>query len=277
MTAQVKPRPHISPSQINTFTRCGEAYRRSYIEREKLPPGVALLRGTSVHAGAELNNKQKIKSRKDISVKKIVEASVARFKNGIKADGLLLTSDEQGIGQRKVVGQAIDSTARMAEYYRLYMAPRRQPRAVEITHQITLPGTEYDLLGRLDMITDREEIQDLKTGKKPRSQRDWDTDVALSAYALTYQAIHKKKPRGILIDQIVQRKNGDIQGFEFSTSRTRDDMAVLVNRVNAMMGALRAGVFIPANTGSWWCSERWCGYARTCPYFNGSRIKGEET
>ena len=53
-------KPYISPSQLNTFENCGEAYKRRYLDKEIIPPVVAALRGTGVHRGAEMNFVQKI-------------------------------------------------------------------------------------------------------------------------------------------------------------------------------------------------------------------------
>lgn len=48
---------HISYSQISTYLKCGEKYRRNYIEMEKLPPNAAMVVGSSIHYGVEIANK----------------------------------------------------------------------------------------------------------------------------------------------------------------------------------------------------------------------------
>lgn len=45
---------HISYSQISTYLKCGEKYRRNYIEMEKLPPNAAMVCGSSIHYGLEV-------------------------------------------------------------------------------------------------------------------------------------------------------------------------------------------------------------------------------
>ena len=42
-------KPYLSPSQMGMYCRCGEQYRRRYIEKEIIPPGFALIKGGSVH------------------------------------------------------------------------------------------------------------------------------------------------------------------------------------------------------------------------------------
>ena len=48
----------IHQSTANTALRCGEQFRRLYIEDERIPPGIAAGRGTGVHKANEVNLKQ---------------------------------------------------------------------------------------------------------------------------------------------------------------------------------------------------------------------------
>lgn len=51
---------HLSISQINMLGRCGEQYRRRYIEGEKIPPGIAALVGRGVDDSVTINLQNKI-------------------------------------------------------------------------------------------------------------------------------------------------------------------------------------------------------------------------
>jgi hypothetical protein len=261
-------KPYISPSQLDMYTKCGEQYRRRYIEKHKIPPGIALIKGSSVHGAAALNYQQKVESKTDLPTKSIVECSVAAFENITKADGVLLSEEEESVGQAKVLGDAKDSTARMAGEFAEKIAPTRQPVAVEITQRIEIPESPYDLLGILDQEY-TEGLGDLKTGKKKLSQEDIDKSIQFSFYALTFKARHKKDPR-IFIDNVTDGKSG-ASSNQMETSRNGADYKVLVNRINNMIGGLRAGIFTPAPVGAWWCSDRFCGYWKTCCYVSAER------
>lgn len=52
-------RPQLHPSALGMFARCGEQFRRRYVEGERIPPGVAAVVGTGVHlaVGADLREK----------------------------------------------------------------------------------------------------------------------------------------------------------------------------------------------------------------------------
>ncbi len=249
---------------LELYAKCGEAYRRRYIEKHKIPPGIALIKGSSVHGAAALNYGQKIESKTDLPTKDIVDASVSAFDNIHKADGILLSDEEESTGHAKVLGEAKDSTARMAQEFAENIAPTRQPVAVEITQRIIVPEATHDLLGILDQEY-ADGLGDLKTGKKKLSQEDIDKSIQFSFYALTFKARHKFDPR-IYIDQVMDGKTQQLE-----TSRTREDYKALVARINTMLRGVAAGVFSPAPVGAWWCSARWCGYWQTCPYVNSER------
>ena len=58
---------------------------------------------------------------------------------------------------------------------------------------------------------------------------------------------------------------------QLDSTRSEEDFKVLLRRIEVATKALEKGVFVPAQTTDWWCNERWCGYAKTCPYFHGRK------
>lgn len=48
---------YISFSQFSTYLKCGERYRRSYVNKEKMPPNVNMVVGSSIHYAIEVANK----------------------------------------------------------------------------------------------------------------------------------------------------------------------------------------------------------------------------
>ena len=57
-----KPKPHLSISQLEMLSKCGEQYRRRYIEEEIIPPAVAMLVGRSVDKSVDENLIHKIQT-----------------------------------------------------------------------------------------------------------------------------------------------------------------------------------------------------------------------
>ena len=154
-------KPYISPSQIFTYSKCGEIYRRRYIEKEVIPPGIAQTKGLSVHKGAEFNFKPKIQTKKDKPVGDVVDFSVAAFEGQVENEGLSLNSEEEGRGKKIVVGEAKDKTAKMASVLMTHVAPRYQPVTVEEPVVVPLETSTHDLKGIIDLEVEDGSIVDL--------------------------------------------------------------------------------------------------------------------
>lgn len=267
---------HISPSQLGTYENCGEAYKRRYIEKDIIPPGCAAHRGRGIHRGAEMNFSQKIESKVDLKRDDIVDRAVAEFEASIKADGVLLSPDEEARGKGVVVGEEKDTVVSLAGLFSDEVAPVYQPTFVEEKIKIELPNSPRDLLGILDLTATiikepgrGEGIVDYKSGKKTKPQRDFDVSSQLSLYDLAYRAKRGKAPDFIQVEQLVDLKVP--KRVTNMTVRSVGDFHATIARVNAMIQGLEAGIFMPASAGAWNCSPKWCGYWGTCPYVNSER------
>lgn len=269
-------KPYISPSQLSTFENCGEAYRRRYIEKEIIPPGVAALRGSGVHKGAEMNFSQKITTRVDLPKDQIVDRAVAEFEGRMKVDGLFLDPVAAARGKDIVVGEEKDVTVKLAGLFSDEVAPVYQPTAVEKKITIELPESPRDILGILDFTGEiilnpgPEGIVDYKTGVKTKSQNEFDVSAQITLYDLAYRAARGKAPDFLRVEQLIALKKGP-KRVTNETTRSTPDFKAAVARVNSMVGALEKGAFLPANPGAWNCSPKWCGYFASCKYVNSER------
>ncbi|TXH55787.1 MAG: hypothetical protein E6Q97_08060 [Desulfurellales bacterium] len=259
------PKPYLSSSRLETFWRCGEQYRRRYEERHIVPPGIALLVGTGLHVGSETNFRQKIESHVDLPIDDVIDAAVAGFETRLHKDSFELTSEEQSIGAKKIIAQAKDQVAALAEIHAIEQAPDYQPIAVEAVTLIELPGTTHDLLTVTDLRDDMGRVVDLKTSGAAKTQHEVDASIQLTAYAAAYRADYGVDPTEVRLDVLKKTKRVDRQILK--STRGEADYLVLANRIDATLAAINAGIFTPTSPISWQCSERWCGYARTCPYF----------
>jgi hypothetical protein len=243
-------------------------FRRKHIEHERTLPGVAALRGTAVHAGARCNHDQKKKSFRDLPKSQIIEASVAGFKEAKETEGFRLTPEEMSIGVKPTLARTVDSVAMLAGLYADKIAPGLQPVLVEEQISFTLPGG-VTFQGKLDLSTDDKRIKDLKTAGKRKSQKDADDSLQGTLYTLLFRALTGEYPAGFDLEVLVASKEPEVQHLR--SNRTERDVAVLINRVNAMIRAMRAGIFSPAAVGSWICGPRFCGFHDTCPFYNAER------
>jgi hypothetical protein len=266
-------RPYVSPSQLDMFCRCGEQYRRRYLEKEIIPPGIAALKGTGFHRGAETNMRQKLESHVDLPPSQIVEAAVAGFEAQL-AGGVQLSDEEVAVGMRKVVADAKDDVAEMALVHAQDQAPDYQPVLVEERVTIALPGPR-DLLGIIDLVDSHHRVVDFKTSGKKKAQSEVDNSVQLTVYAAAYQRLTGHIPSEVRLDTVVRTKTRcDRQVL--SSQRTGADFNALANRINVIVQAIEAGSFTPAAPGSWCCSPKWCGYWSECPFVNSERRDAAE-
>ncbi len=261
-------KPHVSPTQLDMHAKCGMQYHFRYVEGIIIPPGTAMMKGTSVHGAAKVNNRQKIESHKDLPIAELKEAAAAAFE-GAQSGGYRLDDEERDRGEKVVMGEAKDRAVAMTEVYGKEIAPAYQPGFVEKRFRILLPGPR-DLVGIIDMADIRRNVVDLKTTAKKKSQADADASLQLTTYAAGHKAITGHDAASLKLETVVQTKTKTYRQT-LQTSRTAASQQVLANRINAMTESLAAGVIVPAPPSAWWCSRKWCGYHSMCPFVENGR------
>lgn len=261
-------KPHLSATQLDSYCKCGEAYRRRYMEGEKIPPNVAMLKGTGFHRGAEHNFRQKITSHEDLKASDIVDAAVAAFDFEVEK-GVELAGDDKLRGKTVVVAETKDDLAKVVEVHARDQAPDYQPVFVEEPFTLELPGSR-DLKGVIDLADDLRRVTDLKSAGKSKSQSDADNSVQLTIYAAGHHALTGNPPTEVRLDTIVTTKTKTYRDVKAS-ERGVEDFNALANRIDAVNAGVDKGVFAPATPGAWWCGPKWCGYWNTCPFVNSHR------
>lgn len=267
-------KPYVSPSQLDMFCKCGEQYRRRYIEKEIIPPGIALLQGGAFAKATEGNMRQKIESHADVPAADIEEMASAAFDTAL-AGGYALTKDEESRGAATVLGEAKDQTVEMAGFHIAKQAPDYQPVLVEERVRIELPNSTHDLLGIMDLADDKDRVTDFKTSGKRKNQNDVDSSVQLTTYAAAFKAKTGREASEVRLDTVVQLKSGMVRDVQKS-DRKEADYKALANRISLVTVAIQKGVFTPASPMSWWCAAKWCGYHSTCPFVNSERKAAAE-
>lgn len=267
-----KMHPVVRQSSLNMLWRCGIQYHRRYDLGEIMPPGIAMLRGSSFHAGAAHNLSQKIASGVDLPVKEIVDFAVTDFTGRIN-QGYFLTPDEKAIGAKKVIAETKDSLPRFCDAFCSVISPRIQPVWVEEEITIELPE-KCDLSGILDCAT-KDTLYEFKTRSRRPPERDVHIDPQLTFYAMLFRFKAENLPSHILQENVIDRKGAaEVVGFE--TTRRERDIVMLINRVNNALKVIEAQAYVPAPPTAWWCDERFCGYALSCPYYTNPRKRQEE-
>ena len=263
---------HLSASSLGTFSRCGEAWRRRYIERDVVAPTGALIRGKAFHHGAAENMRQKIDSGKDMTVADIQDVSTDNAKNEFQDSEIDAKEQEQ----------IIDVVATMAQGHVDLQAPSIMPEEVEKEFRIELPDISRDFLGYIDVVgktVDDGELKvvDWKTSKKSPNATDVFDSIQLTAYASHVMTERNLSSIGVRLDHLILTPKAKAPKRKVLESvRDGVDVAALGQRVTVIAKSIDAGIFPPAAVGSWNCSEKWCGYWKTCPYVNAERKAGAD-
>lgn len=269
MSVQTEKRPHLSPSQITMYLRCGEQYRRRYMEGETLPPGVAMLSGKSCHKAIEGNFRQKIETHEDLPRDDFADLAAAAFDEEAAGD-IGFNEEEASRGSKIVLGEAKDKTVGAATFHGERQAPDYQPAIVEEWVRIPLPSADRDLLGVIDLADDQGRVTDFKVTGRRKQQSEADSSLQLTTYAAAYQRRTGEPPAEVRLDAIVQQRTKTDRQV-LSSARSEGDFISLAAVINSVLAGIRAGVFLPADPNAWWCDSRFCGYARTCPYYRKDR------
>jgi len=253
---------HLSPSQISMFSRCGEQYRRRYIEREIIPPGIALIVGGSVHKAAEHNNRQKVESKVDLRVDELRDVAATEFSTRLQIDGWRKESDDDDIGKGK------DRAILLTDIYAERIAPTIQPVLVEQAADIPLPDSPVVVKTILDVADANGIVRDLKTASRKKPQADADTNTALSWYSISHRILTGDWPKGMALDVAILTEGGKADYQHLPTTRSEVEINSALAKAWNMIEAIKRGVFIPRTRadGNFLCSRRFCGYAPTCRY-----------
>lgn len=263
-------RRHLSASQLEMFARCPESWRRRYVEREIIPPKLAMLKGSAVHSAAEHNMRQKMESREDIDAEQIADFAVNAFDEKLKHDGYMLGKDESA----NDIAPMRDVVAGLALSHATQQAPEYQPIAVEHKFTIDLPALSHDVVGVIDLVDEAGTVVDFKTTSRVTSQLDADMSTQLSMYAASRMAVDEKAQSvNVRLDILVEASaRRAVRRAVVESTRDKSDLPILGRKIAVVSKSIDAGLFPPAPVGSWYCSEGWCGYWSTCPYVNSERI-----
>lgn len=255
--------------------RCGEQFRRRYIENDIIPPGIAAGRGTGVHKMNEVNLKQKIITQEDLPLSDMQDAArdgyVHAFDNGV-----YIPKDKKS-EKKKLLNEGLNDTIRCTKVYKEDVAPIINPVEIEKEFNIDV-GLALPLAGRMDY-QEKPVVGDLKT-----TSMKWQADrIKKEIQVPFYSYVHKWETDinpTFRYDVLIARKNkqGDPTSEEYQpleyTCNDKDYQALFA-KLKLFIDMLKAGVFPYASPQMYFCSQEWCGYQQTCPAWGNSLPKKE--
>ena len=159
-------KPHLSVSAMGMLARCGEQYRRRYIEGDKLPPGIAALVGRGVDQTVTANLQAVIDGLQLLPVEQLADLARDAVNNEFSAGEVALT-EEEAANPKAAKGSAVDKAIRLSWLHGESVAPRLKPVSVQRKWRLGIENFPFDLLGFID-VEEKERLRDTKTsGKTP--------------------------------------------------------------------------------------------------------------
>ncbi len=136
---------YISITQVLTYLRCPESYRRKYVLREPEPPSVALIEGGAHHRALEQANRYHIDLGEPIDPDEHIELFGDTFTAAVQEAGNDLTW-----GEGETADIIIDRGRKLIQAYHATLAGRLDPKDVEV--RIDAQVGAIPLLGYVDVI-----------------------------------------------------------------------------------------------------------------------------
>jgi hypothetical protein len=258
------PKGYISPSQLNMYRRCPKQYEYAYIRQLTRPPGIAQIRGTAIHKGAEKTHTETIRTGTPLSM----EAGAAVVSDKFDLQSKELQDPEENVGEAK------DLAIRMFKVYHRDAVPYIRPVRVEHTFKWSLDLCGVPVLGIIDLV-DSVKNEDMSLDNDPENpqmvevvsdlktvSKLWPASKIENECQLTFYAIAENTDR-VRIDFLTALKSGT-KYTPVTSKRSQMDKRILLEDVAEIAGYIKQGVFPRCDPTGWHCNSKWCGYYAQC-------------
>jgi len=261
----------IHQSTLNMALRCGEQFRRRYIEGEIIPPSIAAGRGTAVHKANEVNLKYKVIKKADLPLGDLQDAARDAYVETFSA-GVWLPKEERS-AKTRLLNDGLNDALRCIKVYRKKVAPKINPIAIEQPFMIDV-GLDLPLAGRMDY-QEEPVVGDLKTASVKWQNGRISQEIQPVFYSFVHERERGVRPKFQYHILVARRgKDGNPTSEEYQPLEykpTDKAYKALFAKLQLFIQMLKSGIFPPSNPTAWWCNEKWCGYWHTCRYMgNGA-------
>jgi len=184
---------HLSASMLGTWLRCGEQFRRRYIEGERIPPGVSARRGSAVHKAAERNYNHKRLTGRDLPLTDLHDACRDEYVRLIPDEGVFFPP-EQLPEKASLLNRSLNQALSATTLFHNQIAPKVVPLEAELWVEGDL-GFGLPVVGILDLVEPEGRLCDLKI--MDRKGQDWaDRELQPTFYCALWHARTGSWPTG---------------------------------------------------------------------------------
>lgn len=272
MTTEKKPTLH--QSNFATLSKCGMQYYFGTVQKIRIPPGVALVRGTSVHASVRHDLAEKRERGTLLSLDAVKDFAAEALDNTWLGEEPQLNEEERQAGAKAIKARAKETVIALSVLHHVDVAPKITPVHLEREFRVVLDGFPFDLGGTIDL-QEPDALRDTKTAGKTPALDAADKSVQLTTYSLAAKALDGKAPGTVALDYLVDTKVP--KAVTLTSTRTDDDHRRLLLRVEHAARVIQSGAFMPTDSslpGVWWCSSTFCGFWQDiCPFGRRNRVQ----
>lgn len=273
------PKDYLSASQIKMYLRCSKQYEYRYVKGLVMPPALPMLQGSAVHKGFEIYYQEVIDGRQPLNAEQLADFTVTQLEDMADEQDVTLEGSSKDQAAAELVG--------VVKPYISAIAPTVRPHLVEqeVRYE-TKCGVE--LLAYIDLVRKPSEwettnnllsnrIVDYKiTGRKwslNKLANDLQFLIYSAATGMEDIEIHNltKTTKKVAIKE--QKEEDYLANTQDVATNLRvlrnkmssaSDTAHVENLVESVASAISAGTFIPCDTESWCCNEKFCGFWHLC-------------
>lgn len=255
-------------SAIESYLSCGEAFRRRFIENDRLIT-TRMAVGTALSKAAEEDSRAKVEGPRVLTLSETVDLGLTKY-DELRASTPFADPQNFVLGEQ----QTRDSCRTFARdvspnILEVLFYEHRWGMEIEVpARDGTIEVVHFE--GTPDVVT-APGIGDYKTGRR------WGADEAvrnrqLQFYSLLHLANLGRWPESLWIDNIF--RHGKVFGHQ------RLYVPTGLEHTNAcvqMLAAVKRGIdsqtFLPAAGFGWRCSPKYCSFYETCKYTGGTDAK----
>jgi len=265
---------HLSVSQIERYSMCGESWRLRYSENIREPSTPDCVRGTAVHqvaassmVGKRAGNPMMLEEVEQLAS----DAAKAVFSN----QSVMFTPDDAARGLETVKGEVADAAVALSRLYHIRVAPGIEPVAIEQKISLNIPGLP-EIISVLDLTDSKDRVRDLKTKSRAPNAEEANKSIQLSQYHLSFEALNGRPPSDLMLDHVIYHKpskkhpDGEAVYVDMHTTRSPEQLQAYLDRVSVVNESMEKGIAVPASPTNWKCDPKWCGYyGDLCRYTRG--------
>jgi hypothetical protein len=248
----------LSASSVELFVRCPEKWRRRYIDHSYEPTSYHAVLGKSVHDAECQSDFEQIATGERLDTERVQDEF---------SDSFDLGQEQVEDWEQTSPGQIKDKGVAAIEAYDRDVAPYLDPVEGEREVRIHLDGVEWTYMGYVDVENADGTVVDRKvTGGSGYSQAQADGDLSATGYLLARRA--EGNPAESFAFHSLRHGLVVPKAETVTTTRTDLQMTAFESRLYRVASEIawrvQTGNWDYAAPGTWWCSEKWCGYFHDC-------------